>query len=360
MKRIIKKHVHFSRHRLAARIFPAGMLVTCLLLFFAQYEVLAAQPKILIYCFKNISGEARYDGLTYTLTNCLYRSMKTRLPDSDITVIDTEKLKAYLSENDRDLFESDVLLEIAQRRGIDEVVFGQFYVENDKPVLFGKVYYIKSGLILDIREAQQEYFGALKDVEALTATRVLECEIEKTGRVYRPDLRTAVKTGGPLMVRHNLSLHLGLTVPLSDWSDLFSDGVSGVYYYAVFPKEDTFPLGFGLHTGFSYFLRDADEYYKETELFLFPVGVMVRYKAQFKGFIEGIAADISAGSCFSRLYVGNTLTTSTDPYIRTALHLIVQPVKDHYISLTFSYTGVGYKDTPMDLLGAEAGVIFYF
>ena len=86
----------------------------------------------------------------------------------------------------------------------------------------------------------------------------------------------------------------------------------------------------------------------------------IRYKAGFKGFVEGIAADISAGGCFSRLLVENTLTMSTDPYIRTALQLIVTPVKDHHISLTISYTGVGYKDTPMDLLGAEAGIIFYF
>jgi len=373
MKRIIKRRDLFtgcppvrvflhnlSRTRLAVQLFCAGMLVTNLFLFFLPREVFAAQPKILVYYFKNISGEERYDELTYTLPNCLYRNLKTRLPDSDITVIDTGELKPYLVENGRNLFESKVLLEIAQRRGIDEVVFGQFYVENDKPVLYGKVYYIKNGLIFDIRESRKEYYGALRDVEALTVDRISECENDKNRRVYRPDLKTVVGTGGPLVVRHNLSLALGPAIPLSEWNGLFSSGVSGVFYYALFPKEDTFPVGFGLHTGFSYFRRNADEYYEETELFLFPVGVTVRYKAGFKGFFEGIAADISAGGCFSRLFVGDTLTITTDPYIRTALHLIISPVKDHHFSLTFSYTGVGYKDTPMDLLGAEAGVVFYF
>jgi hypothetical protein len=350
----------FSGKRLAALMLCGGTLLAIFFLFFAPHEVFAASPKILVYCFNNISGEELYDELIYALPNCLYRSMKKRLPESDITVIDTEKLKPYLEHNGRNLFESEVILEIAQRRGIDEVVFGRFYVENDKPVLFGKVYYIKSGLILDIRQDQQEYYGALRDVEALTVDRISSCEIEKAGHVYRPDFKTAVKTGEPLMVTHNLSFHLGLTVPLSEWNDLFSYGVSGVFFYAIFPKEDTFPLGFGLHTGFSYFSRNADEYYKESELFLFPVGVMVRYKAEFEGFIEGISADISAGGCFSRLFVGNTLTLSTDPYIRTALHLIVTPLKDHHFLLTISYTGVGYMDMPMDLLSAEAGVVFYF
>ncbi|MBN2322459.1 MAG: hypothetical protein JXQ30_01895 [Spirochaetes bacterium] len=344
----------------AARMFCAGMVVTAFLLFFGPREVYAARHKILVYCFKNVSGEERYDELAYALPKCIYSEMKKRLPDGDISVIDTGKLKPYLDGKNRNLFESEVILEIAERRGIDEVVFGQFYVEYGKPVLIGKVYYIESGLILDIRESNEDYYGALGDVEALSVDQVSACEIEKAGRVYRPDFKTAVKTGEPLTVRHNLSLDLGIVIPLSEWSDLFTYGVSGVYFYTLFPKEDTFPLGFGFQTGFSYFSRDADEYYKESELFLFPVGVMVRYKAEFKGFLEGIAADIGVGGCFSRLFVGNTLTTSTDPYIRTALHVMLAPLKDHHFSLTFSYTGVGYKDTPMDLLGAEAGVVFYF
>jgi hypothetical protein len=323
-------------------------------------SLFAGPPRnVLVYYFKNISGEDKYSELMYKLPVCLYSNMVEKIEDSRITIIGTEGLERYSQDATYNLWESGFLLEIAQQRGITEVVYGQYFVENGKPVVFGSVYFIKSGLILNIGEDQEEYYELLQEIESLSVGQVMACSIEKQQEVYSPEIRRIVEKD-VTRIHNNLLLSGGAVFPVSDWSDLFPVGISGELFYSLFPKVEVFPLGFGLHTGFFYFRRDADEDYDESEMFVFPIGAQVRYIVKFKGFVDGLSVDLSAGGSISRLYVGEYLSTSVDPYFKTGLNLILNPLEDHYVSMKFGYMNVAYKDTPMSLLTGELGIVFYF
>jgi len=324
-------------------------------------SMLPAEPskKVLVYYFKNISGEDQYSDLMYKLPVCIYTNMKEGIEGSKYSVIDTEGLERYSQDSAYDLWDSGLLLEVAQQRGITEVIYGQFYVEAGKPVLFGKVYFIQNGLILDIGEDRGEYNEVFREVETLTVEQVRAYDIEKKTQVYKPGMRRIVEKE-VTRVHNNVSVSGGVVFPVFEWSDLFPVGISGELSYTIFPKIEVFPLGFGLHTGFLYFARYADEYYTDSELFLFPVGVQVRYIVKFKGFVDGLSADFSVGGCFSRLFVEDILSTSADPYIKAGINLILNPIKDHYVSMKFGYMNVAYKDTPLNILSGELGIIFYF
>ncbi len=335
-------------------------ILTLLFVLCASSMLLAEPSKnVLVYYFKNISGEDQYSDLMYKLSVCIYTNMKERIEGSNISVIHTEGLERYSQDSAYDLWDSDLLLEVAQQRGITEVIYGQFYVEAGKPILFGKVYFIQNGLILDIGEDRGKYNDVLREIETFTVEQVRACDIEKKEQVYKPEIRRIVEKE-VTRIHNNLSVSWGVVFPLSEWGDLFEVGISGELSYTIFPKIEVFPLGFGLHTGFFYFAQDADEYNKDSEMFLFPVGVQVRYIVKFKGFVDGLSADFNVGGCFSRLFVEDILSTSADPYIKAGINLILNPIADHYISLKFGYMNVAYRDTPLNILTGELGIIFYF
>ena len=335
-------------------------LLTLIFIVCASSMLLAESPrKVLVYYFKNISGEDRYDDLMYDLPVCLYSNMKQRIEGSTFTLIDREGLERYSKESAYDLWGSDLILEIALRRGITEVIFGQFYIEDNKPVLYGKIYFIQNGLIVDIGEDQAEYFEILREMEETGVEGIMSCSVEKEEPVYKPGLRRIVEKD-VTRINNNLSISGGAVFPIADWNGVFPVGIYSELFYTVFPKIEVFPLGFGLDTSFFYFSRNADEYYEDSELFLFPIGAQVRYILKLKGFIDGISADLSAGGCISRLFVADSLSTSVDPYVKANINLILNPLEDHYISMKFGYMNVAYKDTSLNVLTGALGIIFYF
>jgi hypothetical protein len=332
-----------------------------LLFILCTSQALFAGPtkKVLVYYFKNISGENRYSELMYKLPVCFYTNMKERMQDSTVSLIGTEGLDRYSNDPTYNLWGSELILEIAQQSGIAEVIYGQFYVKDGRPVVFGKVYFIQSGVILDISEDQEEYYEILQQIETLSVEQVMTCSVEEKEKVYSPGIRRIVERK-VISLQNNLLISGGAVFPISDWHDLFPVGFSGELFYSIFPKMDLFPLGFGAHTGFFYFKRDANEYYNDSEMFLFPIGVQVRYIVKFEGFVDGISGDFSAGGCITRLFVNENLSTSIDPYFKVGLNLIMNPLRGHHISLKFGYMNVAYMDTSLSLLTGELGIVFYF
>ena len=92
-----------------------------------------AEKKVLVYYFKNISGDDTYSDMMYKLPICIYTNIKEKIQDKQFNLIDEEGFERYRADSSYELWESDLLLNIAQLRGIQEVIFGQFsWVRNNK------------------------------------------------------------------------------------------------------------------------------------------------------------------------------------------------------------------------------------
>ena len=336
-----------------------AILIALFILLPITFIYAQAEKKVLVYYFKNITGDDTYSDMMYKLPICIYTNIKEKIQDKQFNLIDEEGFERFLTDSSYELWESDLLLNIAQLSGIQEVIFGQFYVEDGKPVVLGKIFYIESGLIIAIGEGQREYNDLLRAVEQLSVEEIMDYDIEEKEQVYKPQIKRFIKTD-ILEVRNNLSLGGGIVFPVGEWDDLFDAGISGELFYNLFPRVEAFPLGFGLSTGFVYMSRDADEHYKDTELTVLPVGVLVRYLFSMEGFFNGITIDFGGGMSISTLVIEDEPSRSIDPYMKMGINLILNPLKDHYISLKFGYMNIAYKDTPLSSLIAEMGVIFYF
>ncbi|UCB46854.1 MAG: hypothetical protein JSV25_05385 [Spirochaetota bacterium] len=336
-----------------------AILIALFILLPSSFIFAKQETKVLVYYFKNISGDDSYSDMMYKLPICIYTNIKEKIPDKQFTLIDGEGLKNYRTDSPYELWESDLLLNIALLRGIHEVIFGQFYVENGRPVVLGKVFYIESGLIIAIGEGQKEYNDQLRAVEKLSVEEIMDYDIEEKEQVYNPEIKRFIKTE-VLEVHNNVSVSGGIVVPVGDWIENFDTGISGELFYNLFPKIEVFPLGFGLSTGFVYISRNADESHKETELTVLPVGVLVRYLFSIKGFLNAVTIDLGGGMGVSTLAIEDEPYRSIDPYIKVGVSLILNPLKDHYLSLKFGYMNIAYMDTPLSSLIGEMGVIFHF
>jgi hypothetical protein len=335
------------------------VLLVLFILLPSSFIFAKTEKKVLVYYFKNISTEDSNSELMYKLSICVYEKMKATIQDRQFSLVDEEGLKKYMMDPSYNLWESDLLLNIAQLRGIQEVIFGQFYIEDEKPVIFGKIFFIENGLIIDIGKGQKEYNDILREVEQLSVSEIMAYDLAEKERVYNPQIKRFVKTGVADM-QNNLSVSAGVVFPLGEWGDPFDAGISGELFYNLYPRIDAFPMGFGLTTGFVYMNRHADEYYKDTVLSIIPLGVLVRYLFSIGGFVNGITIDFGVGMGISKLVIEKDLSESIDPYMKTDINLVLNPFKDQYISLKFGYMNLAYKDTPFNALFGEMGVIFYF
>ncbi len=318
-----------------------------------------SEKRVLIYYFKNISGEEEYSDLMYKLPIYIYTTMKENIKDREFSIIEKEGLQKYLKDDSYDLWDSKLLLNIAQIRSMHEVIFGQFYIENEKPVVLCKIFFIKNGLILDLNEENEEYYEIIKGVENLSVESVRSYNIEKRTKFYTPGMKRMLNRE-KISVHHNFSVLAGVIAPMFEWSNMFPIGIYGEASYSIYPKVELFPIGFGLDTGFVYMMREADENYKQSQLILFPIGASIKYLIRTKGFVDGLVLDFGLGMGISRLYIEENMSGSVDLYMRGSFSVIVTPMKDLYLSLKTGYMSIAYKDFPMETFFGNFGVIFYF
>ena len=132
------------------------ILIVILLLFSANTVFAAPTRRVLIYFFKDITGDDEFTELNYQIPYYLYGRVNKQIKGKKFILIDREGLDVYLKDKTRDLWNEDVLLNIAKRKNIDDIIYGIFYIQNDRPVIMGKIFHAKSGLLLDITEKEND------------------------------------------------------------------------------------------------------------------------------------------------------------------------------------------------------------
>jgi hypothetical protein len=331
-------------------------LLVLFILCFGSAPFLAADDgdKVLVYYFKNLSEENGYEALSYEIPRFIYSRLKERGRSSKVIVIDKGGLELREKESSVDLWRPSGLMNLARKRGFDEVLYGVFYVFNGKPVIAGKVLYAKSGLILDITEKEADYFEPIKEAERKTVQEIESGGGSGVKREYSPPF---VRTFGSTVVKKKKSFNasVGPFFPLGEWAKIFPPGVFGDVSFIFFPKINTFPLGLGVNTNYSLLDREAGAY-AESRIMAFSLGATLQYKILMKKLKKGVVLDVSSGMAVSVLNTNTESFPSFDPYVKAGVNFLFSPHRKASVSLKAGIFSINYRTVPLDSLYVQVGI----
>lgn len=316
------------------------------------------EDRVLLYYFENISGDESYSPLMYMIPVCLYNHLGGTMQDKEFILIDKEGLQALEGDDKRILWDRTILSQIAEKKHIQEVIFGQFYVEKAKVILFVKVFYLKSGLILDITDKSSDYYEPIYNNIDLNVDVVMNCKLEHEERTYKPPIRRLIGDKTLPSRIQMLNVTVGPFFPLSDWDDIYPWGLFNELMLSIFPKLNRLPFGFGIHTGIAYTERPADTDYLASDMAIFPLGVSLQYMINLRSFINSVMFDASTGFSYTKLTIYDDTWFSTDFYVKLAMGLVFGPVGEWYFPLKVGIMSVAYRDDPIDFLFCEIGLLF--
>ncbi len=314
--------------------------------------------KILVYYFKNISSEGKYVDLTYRIPLYIQSSLKEELKRNKVILIDEEGLELYRENRTSDLWDKRALLKIGKKRNIDEILFGSFYIQGGKPVVIGKVFYVKNGLILDVDQENGKYAQALKKVENLDVNALMGYGQNKKVHGYRPPLGRILETG---TIRSNTALNVcaGTLYPLGEWSDLYPPGILSEISVIHFPKINRFPAGLGVNSNYIILNREEESGFVDSHVSIITVGGYFQYIFQMSRFIKGISLDATTGLAISDLLISGESWNSVDPYLKIGVTVIARPFNLWDMTFKIGIFSIDYKDKPMDALYTEMGLLVF-
>ncbi len=323
------------------------LLLICLLL--PASQLFAGSDMTLIYYFKNLTGDSAYDDLMYSIPVCL----SSRLGE-EYTLIDRSGLDMYLEDPSIDLWDRDYLMNSVGRK-IKNILFGIFYLEGERVVLQGRMYYAESGLVLDVNEQNWADFDELRTVED-SADDIRGCTVGEDAQLYKPRARSAAGVVRPESNKL-LVMNTGVFLPTGEWSEIYDTGVYGDYVFGVFPGRKRLRFGVGTHTGFILMNRSSDDRFVSSKMMIIPIGGGVHYALLNKA-VDRVMLDFTLGMALSKLSVNYDTSYSTDLYTKGGVSVTFH-VRQLHFSLVGGLMTVGYRDNPLNAAYAELGVRFY-
>jgi hypothetical protein len=309
--------------------------------------------RVLVYYFENLSEENGYEELSYGIPLFIYSRLREAVRSSNVIVIDRGGLELREKESSVDLWRTSGLMNMARRHGIDQVLYGAFCVFNEKPVIAGKVLYVKSGLILDITEKEADYYGPIGEAERKTVRELMSEGGIEVKRDYSPPF---TRTFGSTVVqkKKSLSVSVGPLFPLGQWGEIFPPGLFGDISFMFFPKINTLPLGLGLNTNYSLLNREAGAL-AESRLMAFSLGAAFQYKVLMKKLKKGVVFDVNSGMTMSVLYTNSETYPSFDPYVKAGVTFLFSTRRRSSVSLKAGIYSINYRTVPLDSLYVQVG-----
>jgi hypothetical protein len=318
-----------------------------------------SQGKALLYYFQNLTGDDSYNDLVYGIPLCLYG----RLGEEDRYLVVEPELAQ--EEAGRDLWDPEWLRILAARKRITRVVYGYFHLDDGGLALRCRVYYLKSGLILELTPGG-ELYTRLREIESMSAAQLRSC-VRSYRRAEGSDRRRAevleVQRTPPARIARSGSLntmswYTGPAFTTGDWLELYPVGVSALISYAVYPRREVSRIALGMQSGVMLFSREADPEFTESGLVVIPLGGTVQYvlagRARERVVVHGVL-----GMAFSALSLGSDTVHSVDLYTRAGVGVNLAFGKDHNVYAGVSVASVGYKDVPLNMITAELGLRFF-
>ncbi len=325
-----------------------------------------SEGTVMLYYFQNLTGDESYDDLMYRIPLCLYGELNGGGKKKDISIIDERGLGEYYEDRSINLWDKDFLLTVAKKKRIGRIFFGYYYIESGKISVRGKIYYLESGLILDVsRENSAEDVSDEQDVFLTALTKIESMPLEQMRRCASDEKPKEVKTSrrslGSIKISKAqtvLATTIGMLIPALDWGKLYSPGVYGDVSYIYYPAKDIVSVGFGLQTGFMILSREDDSYVSSQNVIL-PFGTSVRYAIPGRGIIDRLILSFNIGLARSSLSINNEVFTSMDLYTSGGISFNFNFRKDNNISVKLGLLTVSYRDSPLNAITGEIGMRFY-
>jgi len=333
-------------------------ILIILFLLFSGFQVLgASKDKVLLYYFRNISGESTYDNLMEKIPLCLYYTMKDKIEDNNLFIINTEDYSIDQVRESEELWNRRVIMKIAEKKNFQKVIYGYFYVEEEKPKIMGKLLYSDTGLVVDLDYGDRKYKQFIEKVESLNINEIEECVKEKKMKTYSPPLDKIAESGKGTF-SPALYLSGGAILPFGEWKNLYLYGIFSEINLLIFPKYDLFPLGLGVNCSYSFFRKD-DNVQIPSELSTLSLGASISYFIKIGKFFHGLAPGFDTGISTSMLKIDENSYNSIDPYTRVGLTLVVKPARKMHLGLKGGVYSVFFKESTLYSYFLELGLWIY-
>ncbi len=265
----------------------------------------------------------------------------------------------------KDLWDPGWLRAVATKKRITQVLYGYFYLSEGRLVLRSRVYFLESGLILDLSPGGRLY-EQVRDIEGMTPAQVRSC-----ARTYEQDVKAKRKRADVLKVRrtppaaiarstalNTMSWRMGPVFTTADWLDLYPEGLSALISYSIYPRREVSRLSLGMQTGLFLFSREADHEYAESDLVVIPLGCSVQYVLAGKSRDRVVAHGV-LGVAFSSLSLGTDTVKSLDLYSRAGVGINMLFSEEYNLYFGLAVVSVSYKDVPLNMVAAEVGIRFF-
>jgi hypothetical protein len=333
----------------------------CLLFLAGAAAHAQEQEKVLLYYFQNLTGNRSYEDLTYRITLCLYRRL-----ESNNRFLVMEPPEERKPVDAVDLFDSNYMNAVATKKRISRVLFGYFYLEDGNLALKPRVYYLESGLILDLTPQQEEMYSAVMNIEDMSVEQIRSCApLEETTLKARKQKEVVKKKRKPppgeiieAETYRTMTWSMGPAVTLSDWSTLYPTGLAALINYLTYPKGAASRLAIGFQTGVLVFTREADEFAASSTVII-PLGVGVQYALIKSGDADRLFGYGVLGLAYSGLSLSGTSTQSIDLYSRLGLGANLLSWEQGNLYAGIGVSSVNYQDAAMNMITGEFGLRFF-
>jgi hypothetical protein len=329
------------------------LIMIVLLMLLCAPAMAGADGKVLIYYFKNLTGSAQFDDLIYAVPLCMYNQLQAKNSERHYSVVDQEAYEAYLQNPKLDLWNSEYMRNSARKRRIDRILFGFFYDEGEKLRVRGKLYYIESGLIIDIPEDDEEFSSLFEGVERVDISLVRSCGNLEDVKTYKIPAKL-IDDEQTSQSKQVFNLSGSAVFPVSEWRELYPIGFYGNFSYIVFPKRNRIRLGFGPEVGTIFMGRGEDDFISST-LLIIPVGGAFQYVIIGKNMSDRLVASFSAGLSVSILKINDQSEESIDFFSKGGLSFIIKIAKRSELAFSAGLFSVSFSDTPLNAVYGELG-----
>jgi hypothetical protein len=348
----------------------AAIILLTLPLLCGSARILTAKDdgKVLVYYFRNLTGNDAYDDLMYAIPLCLYERLQEGAERRKVVVVDQVGLEDYYEGRTEDLWNRDYILSVATKKRITSVLYGFFYIEGEKVILNSKIYYLDSGLILDVTEDKEPFYTVTGQLAGTPVSEVRSCaqtdmavEAGEKGKKKEKKDELKIRKKAPDIVEQSRSMKavtfaVGPIFPTGDFSDIYTAGVAGTLSYIVYPKVDISRFGIGFQTGAIRLNREKVDVFLPSETVILPIGASFQYALVGGGDHDLVMANLTLGLAFSSLSINNDRVSSIDLYSRGSIGVNVMFGKEANLALTVGLVSVSYKDSPLNMVSAELGL----
>ncbi len=312
---------------------------------------------MLVYYFRDITGEERYTELMYGIPQYIYSQLDSSPGKNSYVLIDREGVDIIRENRDADLWNRNLLINVGKRGNIDKILFGSFYIQDNRPVVIGKAFYYKSGVILDVNE-DEDLTKVLDTVESMEVGLLSARERKKGEKVYDPPLIRYIE-GGDVRATKVLHTCAGTFYPLGKWSDLYPPGILGELSVTFFPKMNVFPIGLGFDSNYIIMQKKTDTGATESDVTVLTVGTTIQYFINMRNFLDGLFLHVSFGASYSNLFVNSESWSSVDPYVKLGVYTALPFLKKGRLALKCGLLSIDYKEKPIDALYTSIGIMVY-